>query len=219
MILEFTHNSKAETPKELAAPCSEILRFALPAGSLHIACMSSVSLSGLDVLVVDDDVMLRRRMVSVLERLGADVTSVENLQAARTFIAAMSFDFALLDVNLPDGLGTDLLKKKIFPTDTTVIVITAHGGVSGAVEAMRHGAADYLVKPFETEELPLVTERARRSARRRTWRFRLSVKPIPQTTRPNIARLPRRHYSAFDWPSRHSLRLPNAKCIPAGQTT
>jgi two-component system, NtrC family, response regulator AtoC len=125
--------------------------------------MSSVSFSGLDVLVVDDDVMLRKRMVSVLERLGAEVTAAENLHAARTFIAAINFDFALLDVNLPDGLGTDLLREKIFPPDTAVIVVTAHGGVSGAVEAMRLGATDYLVKPYETEELPLVIERARRS--------------------------------------------------------
>jgi two-component system, NtrC family, response regulator AtoC len=75
----------------------------------------------------------------------------------------MSFDFAVLDVNLPDGLGTDLLKEKRFAPDTAVIIVTAHGGVAGAVESMRLGAADYLVKPFETEELPLVLERARRS--------------------------------------------------------
>jgi DNA-binding NtrC family response regulator len=69
----------------------------------------------------------------------------------------------VLDVNLPDGLGTDLLREKRFGPDTAVVVVTAHGGVSGAVEAVRLGAADYLVKPFETEELPLVLERARRS--------------------------------------------------------
>lgn len=122
-----------------------------------------MSFSGLDILVVDDDVQLRKRVVSVLERLGADVTAAETLQGARAFTTAMSFDVALLDVNLPDGLGTELLKEKVFPADTAVIVITAHGGVAGAVEAIRLGALDYLVKPFETEELPLVIERARRS--------------------------------------------------------
>ena len=86
--------------------------------------MSSVTFSGLDVLVVDDDVLLRKRIVSVLERLGAEVSAAENLQAARALLSAMSFDFALLDVNLPDGLGTDLLKEKAFPADTAVIVIT-----------------------------------------------------------------------------------------------
>jgi two-component system, NtrC family, response regulator AtoC len=125
--------------------------------------MSELDLSGLDILLLEDDPMLRKRAAALLERLGADVSSVDNLEGARRLVAAMPFDFAVLDVNLPDGLGTDLLREKVFAPDTGVIVVTAHGGVAGAVEAMRLGAADYLVKPFETEELPLVLERARRS--------------------------------------------------------
>lgn len=125
--------------------------------------MTDVNLSGLDILVVEDDPMLRKRMTALLEGLGAEVGAADNLQAARRLIGTMDFDFAVLDVNLPDGLGTDLLKEKVFAPDTAVIIVTAHGGVSGAVEAMRLGAADYLVKPFETEELPLVLERARRN--------------------------------------------------------
>jgi len=122
-----------------------------------------MNLSGLDILVLEDDVMLSKRTAALLERLGAEVSVAGTLQAARTLASAMAFDIALLDVNLPDGLGTDLLREKLFGADTTVIVVTAHGGVTGAVEAVRLGAADYLVKPFEAEELPLVLERARRS--------------------------------------------------------
>ena len=70
-------------------------------------------------------------------------------------LGALPFDFAVLDVNLPDGFGTELLKDGSFSPDTAVIIVTAHGGVNSAVEAMRLGASDYLVKPFETEELPL----------------------------------------------------------------
>jgi DNA-binding NtrC family response regulator len=125
--------------------------------------MSELNLAGLDVLVVEDDPILRKREAAVLEHLGAEVSGVETLAAARRLIAAMPFDFAVLDVNLPDGLGTDLLKEKLLGPETPVIIVTAHGAVAGAVEAMRLGAADYLVKPFETEELPLVLERARRS--------------------------------------------------------
>ena len=125
--------------------------------------LPTASVAGLDILLLEDDVMLRRRITAQLERLGAEVTGAETLQAARQFIATMDFDFALLDVNLPDGLGTELLREKIFPPDTGVIVMTALGGVAGAVEAMRLGALDYLVKPFEAEELPLVIGRARRS--------------------------------------------------------
>lgn len=125
--------------------------------------MATVKFSGLDILVLEDDPMLRKRVTAALEGLGADVNAVDTLQAARQLISSMEFDIALLDVNLPDGLGTDLLREKRFPTDTVVVFMTAQGAVSGAVEAIRLGAADYLVKPFETEELPLVLERARRS--------------------------------------------------------
>ena len=125
--------------------------------------MSEFNLAGLDILLVEDDLMLRKRETALLERLGAEVSAVDSLAGARRLVAAMPFDFAVLDVNLPDGLGTDLLKEKIFGADTAVIIVTAHGGVTGAVEAMRNGAADYLVKPLEPEELPLVLERARRS--------------------------------------------------------
>lgn len=125
------------------------------------------------MLVVDDDSLLRKKLVAQLQNLDADVAAAEDLQSARKIISAKGFDFVLLDVNLPDGSGTDLLKEQLFPADTGVIVMTAHGGVAGAVEAMRFGALDYLVKPFEAGELPLVMERARQaqqSARREEHR-------------------------------------------------
>lgn len=125
--------------------------------------MSTVKLSGLDILVLEDEPMLRKRVTSVLESLGAEVSAAESVEAARQLIRSIEFDVALLDVNLPDGLGTDLLRGKCFPADTVVVIMTAHGAVSGAIEAIRLGATDYLIKPFEADELPLVLERARRS--------------------------------------------------------
>jgi len=121
------------------------------------------SLAGLSVLVVDDEAMLRRRLAAHLEALGADVTGVENLAAARNQIAALEFDFVLLDIHLPDGLGLDLLRAGIISPTTGVVVMTAQGGVEGAVEAMRLGALDYLVKPFDPAVLPLVMRRARQA--------------------------------------------------------
>lgn len=105
--------------------------------------------------------MLRRRLGAQLEKLGAEIALAEDLRAARKLLAAGGFDFALLDVNLPDGQGTELLKERAFSPDTGVVILTAHGGVGGAVEAMRLGALDYLLKPFEAEQLALVIERAR----------------------------------------------------------
>jgi len=131
--------------------------------------VSNTRLTGLSLLLVEDEPLVRRQIAAALERLGADVTCAGDLQTARRFAADLDFDFGLLDVNLPDGLGTDLLKEKVFSASTGVIVMTANGNIAGAVEAMRMGALDYLVKPFDAAELPLVIARARKareSARR-----------------------------------------------------
>lgn len=125
--------------------------------------MSAVRLKNAAILVVDDEVLLRRRIASYLTKLGADVTEVGNLAEARNVLSATPFDFVLLDVNLPDGRGPDLFASKAFGADASVIVMTAEGGVAGAVEAIQLGAADYLTKPFDVEELPVRLERARRA--------------------------------------------------------
>jgi len=133
----------------------------------HNPHMHMTKLSGLSLLLVEDEPMLRRQLKANLERQGADVTTADSLAAARQWLRDGQFDFALLDVNLPDGLGPDLLREKAFPEATSVIVMTAQGGVAGAVEAMRLGAVDYLTKPFDTEELPLVIARARQMRSRK----------------------------------------------------
>ncbi len=127
--------------------------------------MQDVTLAGLSILIVEDETLLRKQIAAHLDKLGADVTGADTVQAAKRFIAQLDFDFALLDVNLPDGRGTELLKEKAFPPGTSVVVMTAEGGVGGAVEAMRLGAVDYLVKPFDPAELPLVIGRAQRTKR------------------------------------------------------
>jgi DNA-binding NtrC family response regulator len=129
--------------------------------------MNAADLKTLSILVVEDEPLLRRQLAANLERFGADVTAAESIAAARQRLLGENFDFVLLDVNLPDGLGTDLLREKIFPSATAIIVMTANGGVASAVEAMRLGATDYLVKPFDVGELPLVIARAQQ-ARNRT---------------------------------------------------
>lgn len=125
--------------------------------------MNANELKCLNLLVVEDEPLLRRQLAAHLEQFGADVTAADTVAATRQWLRNEPFDFVLLDVNLPDGLGTDLLREKAFPSATTVIVMTANGGVASAVEAMRLGAADYLVKPFDPSELPLVIARAQRA--------------------------------------------------------
>ena len=119
------------------------------------------SLAGLSVLVVEDEAMLRRRLVAHLKALGAETAGAETMEAARRKVEDNSFDFILLDIHLPDGEGLDLMREELVPPDTGVVVMTAQGGVEGAVESMRLGALDYLVKPFDPALLPLVMRRAR----------------------------------------------------------
>ena len=125
------------------------------------------------MLLLEDEVLLRKRLLGFLENAGAEVTAVNAVAAARQALESTTFDAAVIDVNLPDGRGTDLLRDKLFPPTTCVIVMTAEGGVAGAVEAVRAGAADYLVKPFDPEELPVRLAQARRNRQvRRVDEFR-----------------------------------------------
>jgi DNA-binding NtrC family response regulator len=122
---------------------------------------NEISLMGLSVLVVEDEALLRRRLSAHLKALGAAVTAVESLGMARNEISTQAFDFVLLDVNLPDGVGLDLLREGVLSPSISVVVMTAQGGVDIAVEAMRLGAIDFLTKPFDLAVLPLVMQRAR----------------------------------------------------------
>ncbi|HVU32070.1 MAG TPA: sigma-54 dependent transcriptional regulator, partial [Opitutaceae bacterium] len=135
--------------------------------------MPTSPLAGLNILLLEDELLLRKRLAGFLEKEGAEVTFAVTVAEARHALDAMSFDAALIDVNLPDGRGTELLRDKLFPATTNVIVMTAEGGVAGAVEAIRAGAADYLVKPFDVQELPVRIAQARRTRQtRRADEFR-----------------------------------------------
>jgi DNA-binding NtrC family response regulator len=129
--------------------------------------MAKSPVSGLNILLLEDEVVLRKRLAAFLEHEGAEVTATGTVAAARQALESLSFEAAVLDVNLPDGRGTDLLRDKLFPATTNVIVMTAEGGVAGAIEALRAGAADYLVKPFDPEELPVRLAQARKSRQAR----------------------------------------------------
>ncbi|HOK78095.1 MAG TPA: sigma-54 dependent transcriptional regulator [Verrucomicrobiota bacterium] len=125
--------------------------------------MGESGFKGLSILIIEDEILLRKQLAAYLESLEMDVVAVGTLASARAALEGADYDYALVDVNLPDGQGTDLLRDRRLTQSTGVIVMTADGGVAGAVEAMRLGALDYLVKPFEPAELPLVITRARRA--------------------------------------------------------
>jgi DNA-binding response OmpR family regulator len=84
----------------------------------------------MSLLIVEDDLLLRKQMAAQLERLGADVTGAATIAEARRLATDLNFDFVFLDVNLPDGSGLELLKGRAFSSNLGVIVMTADGGVA-----------------------------------------------------------------------------------------
>jgi two-component system response regulator AtoC len=123
-----------------------------------------------EVLLLEDETLLAKRITAVLENMGAEVTHTVSMEEARKALKELSFDCALFDLNLPDGESLDLLKEHAVPENTLVVLMTGEGGVRSAVEALRLGASDYLSKPFDLEELPLVFSHA--DAHRRKRRIR-----------------------------------------------
>jgi DNA-binding NtrC family response regulator len=125
--------------------------------------------AGCEVLLLEDDPVLRRRLSAHLRALGAEVTEASTIANARSALGGLRFDFALVDLHLPDGEALELLREGAFSENTGVVVMTAFGGIKDAVEAMRQGAGDYLSKPFEPEQLPIAFMRCRekRGAARR----------------------------------------------------
>lgn len=112
------------------------------------------------ILIVDDEILLRKALEGVLTSQGYSVKSCETGEKALTLIEREFFDLALVDVKLPDLNGLELLKeiKKISP-ETGVIIITAYAEVKSAVQAIKDGAFDYLSKPFQEEELLITIEK------------------------------------------------------------
>lgn len=106
------------------------------------------------ILVVDDDVTLNRLMVGQLNRMGYAATGVHSWAAAQDYLQQHDPHLVLLDCQLPDARGRDILPQLV--GDYPVIIITAYGSVKEAVGAMQAGAAEYLLKPVNLDELQLV---------------------------------------------------------------
>jgi len=106
------------------------------------------------ILVIEDDDFLRPALVDIVELAGHAATAVATGCDALRRAQAESFDLALLDVRLPDCLGSDLLGAfRDLAPDTQIIVITGYASAESAVAALNEGAVAYLSKPVDTDEL------------------------------------------------------------------
>ncbi len=113
------------------------------------------------VLVVDDEETARLVVSEFLRSKGYEVLSAGTLAEARQFINKGEADIIILDVRLPDGYGPNLLMETARMVNRPqIIIITAHGEISMAVEAMKNGAQDFIEKPLDLLELEKSVRRA-----------------------------------------------------------
>ncbi len=120
------------------------------------------------VLLVDDETVFTRNISKLLAHRGYRVTAVNSGDAALRALEEQRFDVLVLDLKMPglDGIATlrEMLKLGLF---VETIILTGHGSIDTALEAVKLGAHDYLTKPCEIDELVAKIESAREKARGR----------------------------------------------------
>ena len=133
------------------------------------------------ILVVDDDEGLLRLLTMRLSAMGFDVTTCMTGEEALAVAKREVFDLALTDLRLPDLDGLSVLEElRLIHPDLPVLLLTAHGSIPNAVEAMQKGAFGYLTKPFDDKELKTTLEKALAQQRmsREIQRLKLLVKEL-----------------------------------------
>ncbi|WP_394212298.1 sigma-54-dependent transcriptional regulator [Psychrobacter piscatorii] len=111
-------------------------------------------------LVVDDEVDLCRLMQITLTKMGIKSDVAYTLAQARSYWQDNTYDFCLTDLKLPDGSGLELVKEISNSSNTPIAVITAHGSMDLAIEALKLGAFDFVNKPLELPRLRQLVENA-----------------------------------------------------------
>jgi two-component system response regulator HydG len=113
-----------------------------------------------EILVVDDELIVRESLIGWLKKAGHKVEAAEGGYRALEMLKSRDYELMFLDLKMPDLSGLEVLKEiKASRPQTMVVMITAYGSVETAVEAMKCGANDYLLKPFEPEQLTLLVEK------------------------------------------------------------
>ena len=112
------------------------------------------------LLVVDDEQSIRRLCMTIGNTLGFACNEAESAEAAVTVLETQAPDIILTDLKLPNQSGVELLKqtKSLLPR-TEVAIMTGHGSIESAVDAMKLGAYDYIEKPFRVEKMRLLLQR------------------------------------------------------------
>jgi len=104
------------------------------------------------ILIIDDEATLRKTLARILQQAGFEVTTAENGEQALAFLESASYDLVYMDLRMPGLHGLDVLRliHEMHPT-LPVILFTAQPDINSAVEALRNGATDYLLKPLKPQ--------------------------------------------------------------------
>jgi two-component system, NtrC family, response regulator AtoC len=122
-------------------------------------------MKGRQILIVDDEPKMRRVLEIMLQKMGHKVFGAGDGREALAIFRANTIGLIIADLRMPEMDGIELLANlRAQESDVPVIVITAHGTIETAVIAMKHGACDYILRPFDIDVLELAIERALNSA-------------------------------------------------------
>jgi len=140
-------------------------------------------------LIIDDEPDIRELIAMSLGRIGLDTHTAANLDEARNLLDAYEFDVCLSDMKLPDGNGIEFVKyiQQVQP-QLPVAVITAHGNMDAAVEAMKNGAFDFVSKPVDLGLLRKLVMQAIDSRSEASNNASHSDQPVATNSKPKSAK-------------------------------
>ena len=133
------------------------------------------------VLVIDDDIGIGECVECILARQGYKSVVTTTGKAGLEELRNENFDLVITDLKLPDISGMDVIKAaKALDNDTPVILMTSYSSIETAIEALRHGAIDYIIKPFYNDDFQFAVERAmdERRTRRENAVLKRSLKKV-----------------------------------------
>jgi DNA-binding NtrC family response regulator len=118
-------------------------------------------------LIVEDDADSAQMIATLVGAHGFSAATAATLGDARRFMARQQPDLVLLDLQLPDGSGIALLEERELVSNSEVVLMTGHPSIETSIQALRHGAADYLIKPISAGQLQSILSRAMRPSQLR----------------------------------------------------
>jgi DNA-binding NtrC family response regulator len=113
------------------------------------------------IIVLEDELIIRKNLETQLRNRRYDVAAVGTIEAANELLGKDTWDLIFMDMKLPDGEGSDLLKQlQLRPQRPLAVVVTGFGSIESAVSCMRDGAFDYIIKPFSSDTIDFILKKA-----------------------------------------------------------